>query len=186
MKRFIALTLLLLFAIVAFCGCGDDTHYIQGDGFNKPTTSPYQSDFLPEVTNVNYRVYVCGAVQTEGYFVVKQGTTIAEVIAFAGILPQTVLPQNAQSFVQTDCQIMVDYHQNGVNYSVINVNGLVVISNAQAQNVDAEVIAKLHDYYTQHGTITNKNQLKQILTEQQYQKNHYKFFVQERDYATTD
>ncbi len=186
MKRFFVLILLLLFVVAIFCGCGDGKTELQGDGFNKPTTSPYQSEQLPDEDSVTYRVYICGAVQTEGYYVVKQGTTLAEVISLAGILPQTVFPKNAQSFVQTNCQIKVDYHQDGTNYNVINVNGLVVVFNMPTQNIDAEVIAKLHDYYAEHGVITNKTILKQILTEQQYQQNHYKFFVQERDYATTD
>lgn len=186
MKKIIWLTLLLLVAVTMFCSCGNSRQTIQGDGFNMPSTSPYQSKTLPEVETKNYRVYVCGAVQTEGYFVVEQGTTIAEVITLAGLLPQTVLPQNAQSFVQTNCQIRVDYHQNGTNYSVINANGLVVIFNTQAQNIDADVITKLHDYYTNHGTITSKSILKQILSPEEYQQNHYKFFVQESDYATTD
>lgn len=186
MKRRFALVLLLLFAVVAFCGCGDG-ETVKGDGFNKSTPSPYQSESLPDVDSVTYRVYVCGAVQTEGYYNVKQGTTIADVIALAGILPQSVLPQNSQSFAQDGTQIVVSYNQNQTNYDCINLNGLyVMVEGLHVEGIDDDVLAKIHDYYAKYGVITNKNILKQILSQEEYQQNHYKFFVMESDYATTD
>lgn len=186
MKRSLTLVLLLLFVVVAFCGCGDG-ETVKGDGVNNPSTNPYQSGYLPNVSTKTCRVYVCGAVQTEGYYDVKQGTIIADVIALAGILPQSVLPQNSESFAQDGTQIVVGYYQNQTNYDCINLNGAyVTIANMHAENVNDDILAKLHDYYTKHGVITNKNVLKRILSQEEYQLNHYKFFVQEKDYATAD
>lgn len=186
MKRFFALILILICFVTLLSACGNSFAQkapIQGDGFNKPTASPYQSQTLPGVTPTTYRVYICGAVQNEGYYNVAQGTTIGDAIALAGILPQTVLPTNLQVYVQSNMQIVVEYLCDDAHHVGINVNGAYVISNTPAPNIPADVMEKLHNYYIQNGVITNKQILKQILTEEQYQQNHYKFFVAEEDYA---
>ncbi|MBQ8433973.1 MAG: SLBB domain-containing protein [Clostridia bacterium] len=186
MKRFFALILILICFVTLLSACGNSFAQktpIQGDGFNKPTASPYQSQTLPSATPTTYRVYICGAVQNEGYYNVVQGTTIGDAIALAGILPQTVLPTNLQVYVQSNMQIVVEYLCDDAHHVGINVNGAYVISNTPAPNIPADVMEKLHNYYIQNGVITNKQILKQILTEEQYQQNHYKFFVAEEDYA---
>ena len=64
----------------------------------------------------------------------------------------------------------------------MNVNGAAVKHNLSAENISAEIVEKLHTYLTNYGKITNKQVLKQILTAEEYQQNHYKFFVTEADY----
>lgn len=186
MKRFFALFWIFICFVTLLSACGNSFAQktpIQGDNFNKPTTSPYQSQTFPSVTPTTYRVYICGAVQTEGYYIVMQGTTIGDAIAYAGILPQTVLPPNAQDQVQSNCQIIVQYYQDDTFCDTINVNGIYVKNNLTVTNISADVIEKLHNYYTENGAITSKQILKQILTDEQYQQNFYKFFVAEEDYA---
>ena len=184
MKRTLALVCILLVAITMFACCDGSFGYttIKGDGFWTPTTSPYQSQTIPNKNDKTLKVYVCGAVQNEGYYVVSQGTTIADVIALAGILTQTIFPTNSQSFVQSDMQIVVDYHQDGQNYNAVNANGAYTLSNLPAPNLPAQVVQKLHDYYVKYGKITNKDVLKQILGQQLYQQHHYKLYVAEADY----
>ena len=184
MKRTIALVCILLVAITMFACCDGNFGYktINGDEFWTPTTSPYQGQTIPNKQSKTYKVYICGAVQKEGHYVVDEGTTIAEAIALAGILSQTIFPTNSQIFVQSDMQIVVDYHQDGQNYNAINVNGAYTLSNLPPQNIDAEVVQRLHDYYTQHGKIANKQVLEQILGQQLYQQNYYKLYIAEADY----
>lgn len=189
MKRLLAIICILLFAVTVLCACDNSfaqKSQMQGDGFFQPTTSPYQSQNIPNKTDATFTVYVCGAVANEGYYVVAQGSTVADAIALAGILPQSIFPTNSQSFVQSNCQIVVRYHENGTNFDCINLNGIYVQHNLPTQNVDESVIAKLNAYYLQNGTITSKQILQQILTEQEYQQNYYKFYVQESDYETAN
>ena len=186
MKKLFALFLILLCAITVFCACDGSFGYtkIAGDGVNTPTISPYKSQTLTNKDVQKYKVYVGGAVQNEGYYVVAEGKTVADVVALAGILPQTIFPENANTYIKNDCQILLNYNQDGVNYLAINVNGIFIQSELFVKNVPDSVIAKLKAYYTQNGAITNKQILKQILTTEEYQQNYYKFFISEVDYAT--
>ena len=186
MKRTIALACILIVAILLFCSCDGsfDLVTISGDGFNKPTISPYKPQTIDTKDTTTFTVYVCGAVQNEGYYVVEQGTTIADAIALAGILPQTIFPQNATTYIKFDCQIAVQYSENGTKYNCMNVNSMFVWYNLSYNNIPSEVIAKLHDYYVNHGPITSKQMVKQILNEEQYQQNHYKIYVAEVDYVS--
>lgn len=189
MKRFLATICMLFFAVTVLCACDNSftqKSTISGDDFNTPTINLYQSQTIPNKTDTTFTVYICGAVQNEGYYVVAQGSTVADAISLAGILTQTIFPTNSQSFVKTNCQIVVRYYENGTNFDCINVNGAYVQHNLPTPNVPASVIAKLNAYYVQNGAITNKQILQQILTEQEYQQNHYKFFVQESDYEKAD
>ena len=186
MKRIFALVLILVCFVTLLSACGNffaQKSQIQGDNFNKPTLSPYQNQTIPTVVPQTYTVYICGAVQNEGYYTVVQGTTIGDAISLAGLLSQTVLPDNSQMYVQINMQIVVQYLYDGARHVGINVNGLYVISNIPTAHISAEVMEKLHNYYMQNGVITNKQILKQILTEEQYQQSHYKLFVAEEDYA---
>ena len=185
MERTFALICILIVAITLLSACGGSFTQkfpIKGDGFNVPTTSPYQNQTLPNKGEVTFKVYVCGAVQNEGYYIVPEGKTVADVVAMAGLLPETIMPQNATTYIKNNCQIAVDYHQNGATFSCLNVNGATVKYNLPAENISADIIQKLHTYLINYGKIANKQVLKQILTAEEYQQNHYKFFVTEADY----
>lgn len=185
MKRILALICILIVTITLLCACGGNFGYtsISGDGFNKPTASPYQSVTLPNKGEVFFKVYVCGAVEREGYYIVPQGKTVADVVAMAGLLPETIMPKNATTYIKNNCQIAVSYYQNGETFYCLNVNGATVQYNLSAENISAEIVEKLHTYFTKFGKITNKQMLENILTAEEYQQNHYKLFVQEADYA---
>lgn len=188
MKRIIALICILIVAITAFCCCDGSFDYtnISGDGFNKPTASPYKSQAVPNKQDGVFKVYVCGAVEREGHYLVPQDKTVADVVAMAGLLPESVMPKNATTYIKNNCQIVVDYYQNGATYNCVNVNGATIQNNLLVDNIPAEVVQKLHTYLKNCGKITNKQTLKRILTAEEYQQNHYKFFVQEADYETAD
>ena len=136
----------------------------------------------PNFTKQGRRCIVCGAVQNEGYYIVPEGKTVADVVAMAGLIDETIMPENATTYIKNNCQIAVDYHQNGATFSCLNVNGATVKYNLPAENISADIIQKLHTYLTNYGKITNKQVLKRILTAEEYEQNHYKFFVTEDDY----
>ena len=185
MKRIVALICILLVAITALCACdGSFTQKspIKGDGFNAPTPSPYQSQSLPNKGDVHYKVYICGAVQREGYYVVPEGTTVAQAVTLAGLLPETFMPENATTYIKNNCQIIVNYHENDRNFDCLNVNGAMVQYNLPVENIPANIIQKLHTYLQKYGKIANKQVLEQILTSEEYAQNHYKLFVTEDDY----
>lgn len=186
MKKILALICIFIVTITLLSACGGNFGYttIRGDGFNRPTASPYKSETLPNKDDVYFKVYVCGAVEREGYYIVPEGKTVADVVAMAGLLPETIMPKNATTYIKTNCQIAVGYYQNGETFHCLNVNGATVLYNLTAQNIPAEIVEKLHTYLKNHGKITNKQMLKSILTAEEYQQSHYKLFVSEADYES--
>ena len=63
----------------------------------------------------------------------------------------------------------------------VNVNGPLITLRMNVENVSPQVVDKLADYIEEHGKITDKTLLKQILGED-YADNYYKFFVSMDDY----
>lgn len=157
---------------ILFCLCGCDM-----------SLAPFS--IQNNETKVIHKVYVAGAVENEGYYYVTEGTARRDVIAQAGVLAQTVLPDGIDEFITKDTEIYLDYSENDVTRSPINVNGMFVIYNIPVEGVDANIIEIISNYINQNGKITDRETLKLVLGER-YQNNFYKFFVGAEDYAAAD
>ncbi len=170
MKKSVALILILFCCMFALASCGDKT------------VSPYKPQTTPNNIGKTFTVYVCGAVEREGYYTATEGQTIADIVALAGFNAQTYITEDMSLFVLQDLQICVGYIQDNKIFPAVNLNGAHVQFNLPMDNVSDAVLQKLHDYYVQKGKFTNKNILKFLLTEEEYQQNYYKFFVSEEYY----
>lgn len=144
--------------------------------------SPFEEKVSDPVATQTFRVYVCGAVAEEGFVEVAEGTDLAAVLLRCGTVKQTVYPQNPLQIVTSQTkQLVLDYCENGKTFSCVNLNGYLVASASPIENVPQHVMDALAQYVSQH-KITNKKQLLQILGEEDYLQNHYKFFVSVDDY----
>lgn len=129
-----------------------------------------------------FSVYVCGAVENEGYINIFEGTDYQSLIFEAGYISQTIMPKTPYAVVNESVSVLVlNYFDGQKECYCINVNGAVVLDKLPCENISPQVIEKLHNYIVANGKITDRTQLKQILGND-YQDNFYKFFVSESDY----
>ncbi len=129
-----------------------------------------------------FSVYVCGAVENEGYVDIFEGTDYQSLILSAGYIPQMVMPKTPYAVVREDVStVVLNYFDGQKECYCINLNGAVVSDNLPCENVSPQVIEKLHNYVVANGKISDRALLKQILGND-YQDNFYKFFVSESDY----
>lgn len=148
---------------------------------------PFEDVTTPDIEPKTYTVYVCGAVENEGYFTVDEGTDILSLLLLAKPLAQAVYPQDMLQQVAANTKfVVVNYEIDDATYYCVNVNGGFVTAESQIENVSAEVVGKIAAYIRTNGKITDKTQLKEILGEQDYLENYYKFFVSVDDYEKAD
>lgn len=140
---------------------------------------------LPNHQEVNTVViYVCGAVEHEGYYEVEVGMDYYELLRKVGLLPVSAPPTFSSAFVDGSVtDIVVDYFDGGVRRYSINVNNPWIASRSydDVEGLTREVVDRLADYIEAHGSIANKEQLKLALLDD-YDDNYYKLFIAETDY----
>ena len=167
---------IFIFVLCCFCfsGCIDG---LPAQSFQPPVT-PSQ----PNNTSKTFSVYVCGAVENEGYVDVPEGSDYLALAEKAGVLPQTYFTQNPQTLVTEDTKVLpLDWYDGTVARSCVNVNGGYVTMRREIDGIDAVIINKIADYIALNGIITDRLQLKEILGDD-YADNFYKFFVSVEDY----
>ncbi|MCH5153149.1 MAG: hypothetical protein J1F68_04245 [Clostridiales bacterium] len=169
-------TVILLFTLCSLlCCCGN------------PFEAPLDKFEVPIHVNVEtIRIYICGAVEHEGYYDVEMGTDYVQVLRLAGILPESVMPTLSSSYVDGKLtMIIVGYYDGEATHDSINANNPMIAARMPVDGLSADVIDKLADYIEVHGKITNKNQLLEALGDD-YADNFYKLFIAEKDYEETD
>lgn len=141
---------------------------------------------IPIQATATFRIYVCGAVEQEGYVEVAAGSAYGEVIRRAGILPVSVIPSYAATTVNGSVkQVVVNYHDGQEERECINVNSALIAGRLPIDGISEEIVNKLADYLEQHGKISNRQQLAVALGDGYYH-NFYKFFVAEEDYEESN
>ena len=136
----------------------------------------------PDTDTNHFRVYVCGAVENEGYVEVAEGADFSALAEMAGMLSQTYFSQNPQTLVTETTKVLsLDWFDGKTVHSCINVNGGYVTMRYPVDGVDPAVINKIADYLEQNGKITDRSLLREILGDD-YADNFYKFFVSVDDY----
>lgn len=174
MKKSFVLALILLILCVTICGCDASTIFPLGD-----------KQIEDKITET-FRVYVCGAVQNEGYYEVRSGCDYQSVIMLAGIIEQTVFSNNSLTVVTSEtAYIVVNYKENGVIYNSINANNPLIAAQLLEDGISLEIVNKIADYVEIFGKITNKQALATALGSD-YEDNFFKFFVAMEDYEEVD
>lgn len=164
---------LLIAMCVALCGCGADLE-------------PFSEREIPNGAGPTvYTLYVCGAVQNEGFYRAEAGTAYDEVLQSAGLLEQSFLPTLSSAVDRSVTQIIIDYFDGAKRCSSVNVNGILIVTRQPIDGIPQEAVDKLADYIDEYGTIHNKSQLKIALGEL-YAQHFYKFFVAKEDYEEAD
>lgn len=168
--RFLTTVILLLVICVTLCGC-----VYFGAAF-----SDIEVPNQPKSEKI--RIYIYGAVQREGYYEVEVGTDYMEVLALAGLLPQSIVPTLSSSYVDGTITVLpVGYYDGDTARSSINVNSILITSRMPVDGLSVAVVNKLADYIEIHGKITNKHQVLEALGDD-YDENYYKLYVAEIDY----
>ena len=166
--RFITTVILLIICIV-LCGCDNSSSLGKVEIPNQPGKD-------------KVRIYVCGAVEREGYYEAEQGTDYFEVFSLAGILPESALPLVSSPYVDGSVTVLiVDFYDNQVRYSSVNANNPLISMRMSVDGLTDDIVNKLADYIDEHGKITNKKQLLEALGDD-YGDNYYKLFIAEKDY----
>ena len=168
--RFFTTVILLSIVCATLCACGNF-----GATLGKAE--------VPDKSVVNkVRIYVCGAVEREGYYEVQVGTDYIEVLRRAGILRQSVSPKLGSSYVDGSVTvIIVNYYDGETQRASINANSVLIAARKPVEGLSDEVVCKLADYIEANGKIANKRQLKQALG-RDYADNYYKLYIAEKDY----
>lgn len=170
MKKLLAI--LMLFSMFGLCACTQEDF---------PFANRQMAGVAPKV----FCVYVCGAVQTEGYVEVQEGADIRQLVLLAGYIPQTEMPSLPYALVTNTSALVLRYFDGSKFCYCTNLNGAAA-QNCLAENVPLEVQQKIAAHLKQQGKISDRTQLKQILTQQEYDDNFYKYFVSEEDYEKID
>ncbi len=151
--------------------------------FSSCSLSPLASRKTPVKNQKVYSVYVCGAVQNEGFVDVPEGSDYAFLLEKAGVLSVTYYPTNILIIVTPRTKMLaVNYFDGEKSCYCVNVNGSAVTYRLDVENVDSSVIDILADYIERHGKIRNKATLRTVLGDEIYQSNFYKFYIDISDY----
>ena len=180
MKKNCALILILLLsACLLLCACDASKMFPWGDKTVNNNDGKLKT----------FTIYVYGAVENEGYYEVEEGSTYLDAIVQAGMLAQSIPPQSAESLVNgKQTSIVVQYAEDGKVRDCTDVNSAFFLlrdPNLFDGVFSQEVVNKLADYL-QSGTIHNKQVLREVLGEDDYEHYHYKLYVAEADYEKAD
>ena len=169
--------LLILVLCLVFCGCDQSKISPWGEKTAQNGVKNPENGVTVKLT-----IYVCGAVQSEGYIEVELGTSYYDVVALAGILSQTVLPTFASAYVDGSVnKIVIGYNDGETNRESINVNSALIAARLPVDGLSEDIVNKLADYIETNGKIANRHQLELALGED-FADNFYKLFVAENDY----
>ena len=175
--------MLLIFALCfVFCACDESKISPWGDKTAQNGNKNPENVAVDKLT-----IYVCGAVQKEGYYQITKGDTYYAAISQAGLLLQSWISPRFASVVDAETLfVVVNYTENGLERNCINANSEFIAQRTTVNGLSDEVVNKLADYIDRHGAITNKTVLREVLGEQDFENYHYKLFVAEADYEAVD
>ena len=167
MKRLSATVIFLFVLCVLLAGC---------------VYMPYRGRNIEDNSAETFTVYVCGAVEREGYVTVEAGTSCVDTVKLAGLLPQSILSvYYTDTVTESLKELVVNYADGGKICYCINANSPLIPLHIPIDGLPTEVTELLADYIDRNGAIRNKRQLKSALGE--YAEDfHYRFFIAEQDY----
>lgn len=179
MRKNCAFILILLCIVcLIFCSCGSEKLIWGSKNTQNVDGNSAKNTFV---------VYICGAVEREGYYEIEEGTTYIDAILKAGCLDCSYLTDNANSLVDgTQSVIFVCYVENGAARACYDVNSEYFRLRLPRDGLSDAVVNKIADYLNEHGKIANKSVLAEILGKADYANYHYKLYIAEADYEKVD
>ena len=187
MKKKCALILIIVCLMsMTLCGCESGENWTWGEKIS-PWGSKNIQNTSGEGAKKTYRIYVCGAVENEGYYELSEDATYLDAVLKAGRLDCSYLRDNANLLVNgSQSAIIVQYVADGKVYDCYNVNWEYFSLRLPTVGLSNAVVNKIADYLDKHGKIANKTVLLEILGAEDYANNHYKLYVAEADYEEAD
>ena len=183
MKKNYAIILIFIFVLcLVLCACDSSELSPWGEKNLQNDTN-----YAPQISK--FRVYVYGAVENEGYYVVEDGATYLDAIVQAGRLDCSLLTPIANSVIdKLQLSILVPYVEDDVQRDCYNANSVFfsLRDPARFDGLSQAVINKIADYLENHGKIVNKTVLLKVLGKEDYANYHYKLFIAEADYEEAD
>lgn len=171
-RRLRATVIFLLFLCVLLSACSDLT--------------PYATEEFPHGVASCFTVYVCGAVENEGYFTVRAGTSYVALAELAGLVEQSVLSEWYTDAVDGGTEeLVVRYYDGSEIRDCINANSPLIATRSEVDGLPADVVDLLADWIEAHGKLRNKQQLEEALGgyAQDY---YYRLFIAREDYEKAD
>lgn len=124
-----------------------------------------------------YTVFVCGAVQKSGYYTFELGDTYYDVLNRAGLIEFSYL-QNMDNMISSDVsEILCNFYEDGKEVYPINVNSDYFAQLYGEANIQPDIANKIIDYIKVNGKLTNKTQLLEFLTQEEWAKVYYRIYV---------
>ena len=137
--------------------------------------------------NNTYKIYVCGAVEKEGYYEVTTGATYLEAVLEAGLTECSYLTDSANKVVnESQSTIIVQYIEDDKVRDCYDVNWEYFTARLPMEGLSAAVVDKIANYLETHDKIANKAVLLEILGVEDYANYHYKLYVAEAYYEEAD
>lgn len=181
-KRLAAFVLTFAVILLAMCGCVGQPYAERVISSSSNATDSSDNNLLPPIVTTR-KLYVSGAVERDGYVDIPLVTDRKTVLEIVGVAPCAAIPVDANVPLSAYLQeYIVNFVCDGVECQSVNVNSPYVSARQTFEGVDDRVIGKLADYISQHGAITNRDQLRLAL-DGDYDDNYYKFYIDVSDYA---
>ena len=180
MKKSSAFIIMLLcIACLVLSSCGTGEMWIWG--------SKKQQNIDGDLRKKTYKVYVCGAVENEGYYEVLEGAIYLDAIVKAGLLQCSRLTDLANKRVdRQQSTVVVQYVEDGKVRYCYDVNWEYFSLRLPMEGLSPSVVDKIADYLETRGKITNKAVLLEILGAEDYAEYHYKLYIAEADFEEAD
>lgn len=133
--------------------------------------------FTLDTTREVYTVFVCGAVQNSGYYTFEFGETYYDVLSRAGLLDLSYL-QNMDNMISADVsEILCNFYEDGKEIYPINVNSDLFGTLYGNANIQTDIANKIIDYIRVNGKLKNKEQLLEVLTQEEWAKVFYRIYI---------
>lgn len=133
--------------------------------------------FTLDTTREVYSVFVCGAVQNSGYYTFELGDTYYDVLNRAGLLDVSYF-QNLDNIISADVsEILCNFYEDEKVIYPINVNSDLFATLYAEANIQTDIANKIIDYIKVNGKLKNKEQLLEVLTQEEWSKVFYRIYI---------
>ncbi|MEG2014431.1 MAG: hypothetical protein RR086_01750 [Clostridia bacterium] len=152
-----AIVFTVIFTLTASCAVGGS-----GGFFNVETGKRFTFTVKQEEKRF---VYICGAVEKEGYYSFVEGKTYIDVISMAKAQEDYFHENWYDEEIDYNIveQIIVNFTIDGHIAYVVNVNNSIAVANCDYLTVAQKT--QISQYIDKHGVITNLSQLSDTLVD---------------------
>ena len=168
---FVAALMFVAVFLSGFLSCGAENCFSLLDKAQDETFEGYEGGRY---------VYVGGAVESSGWFFMRDGATYGELLAAAGELSVTAAPEYISSYsmpVGSRRTVIFDYREGSFVYPSINVNSSFFPLAAEGR-IAPDIILTIESFKL-FSCFTEMSELKELLGEEIYSQVFYKLHIGE-------